>query len=94
MLSKDTAWEYVTTDRELQSGHCELVFAEMEPSASGADVTLYDGTNTSGKKIIGLQASTKTNRPFKPKEPLYCDKGLYVDIGSNVTGVLVVWRGL
>jgi hypothetical protein len=93
MESKDYSWEYVRTSRAVHTGPCELVFAELDPKAAGADATLYNGTNTTGKKIVGIQASAKTNRHFKPKVPIYCNKGLYVSIGSNVTGVLVQWRG-
>jgi len=68
--------------------------AYLVPSAAGADVTLYDGENNTGDLIVTLKSAAVTGHKFKPPVPIYCRKGLYVDIGSNVTGVLVMWRGL
>jgi hypothetical protein len=92
--SKAYSWAYVTGDRLLHTGPCELLCAEMDPSANSGAVTLYDGRGTGGQRIIGIQAKYQTNRPFKPKVPVYCMTGLYVDVGDNVTGVFVQWRGL
>ena len=94
MDSEIYSWAWVTADRLLSTGPCELLFAYLVVSAASTDTHLYDGANTSGDKIVTLEAAAATGHPFKPKEPLYCRRGLYVDIGTNVTGVLVQWREL
>lgn len=92
--SKLVSWQWVIADALLAEKECELLFAYLVPSAAAADATLYDGENTTGRLIVTLKTAAATGHKFKPPVPVYCSKGLYVDIGSNVTGVFVMWRGL
>lgn len=94
MESSKYSWKYVTSDELLSEGPCELVSAHLVPSAATTDSALYSGRNTSGTKIVDLKASTVDTLPFKPPVPVYCPQGLYVDIGTSVSGVLVQWRNL
>ena len=84
--------QWVTADARLCEKECELIFAYMLPSAANADVSLYDGENTSGDLIATLKEAAVSGHRFRPPVPIYCRKGLYVDVGSNVTGILVMWR--
>lgn len=88
------SWELLTSSRLLSRGPCELLFAYLIPSAATTDSYLYDGVNTSGHKITPLVAASATGTPFKPPVPIYCRYGLYLAVGSNVTGVFVMWREL
>jgi hypothetical protein len=88
------AWQCVTADGILNKGPTELIYAYLEPSAAGADATFYDGFDADGKKIATIVASVKTSRPLAPKEPVFCDVGLFVDIGTNVASVLVLYKAL
>lgn len=90
--ARDFAWRFVTEDSLLSTKECDLLYANLAPSASAADVTIYDGINTLGVKVVALQASTKTNLEFRPRKSIYCRRGLYIDVGSNVTGLLVQFR--
>lgn len=92
--SKEYSWAWVTADRLLSHGPCELVCAYLVPSAATTDTVLYNGENTSGVAIITLKAATIRIMPFNPKEPVYCEHGLYVDVGTSVSGVFVQWREL
>lgn len=92
--SKEYSWAWVTTDRVLSHGPCELVFAYLVVSASSTDTYLYNGENTTGDKIVTLESNSARGHAFSPKVPVYCMKGLYVDIGTSVTGVFVQWREL
>lgn len=92
--SKDYAWEFLTASRCITDKRCELAYAELVPSADAADATLYDGQSTAGKKIVTIMSGDSNSWPFKPPVPIYCEKGIYVAHGSNVTGVLVQWRHL
>jgi len=92
MLSKEISWAYVTADRVLSHGPCELLYAYLVVSAASTDSALYNGENTSGDKIADLKSAAVTGHELKPPAPIYCDKGLYVDVGTNVTGILVQWR--
>lgn len=92
--SKQYSWAWVTGDRLLSHGACELLCAFLTPDGTAADVTLYDGENTNGDKIIKFTSPNNPTRAFSPKVPVYCRRGLYVDVGSNVTGIFVQWREL
>ena len=94
MDSKEYSWAWVTADRLLSAGPCELVSAYLVVSAGSTDTHLYDGENTSGNKVVTLESAAVTGHPFKPPTPIYCRRGLYVDIGTNVTGCFIQWREL
>jgi hypothetical protein len=92
--SKDYSWEFVRADKVLEKGPCELVYACMVPSGTSATCDIYTGTDTTGKFLIGFVAAVMLTWEFRPMVPIYCNNGIYVDIGSDVTGVLVQWRKL
>ena len=92
--SRQFSRQWVTADALLAEKECELVYAYLAPSAASADVSLYDGENTSEDLIATLKSAVITGHEFRPPVPINCRKGLYVDVGSNVTGVLVMWRVL
>ena len=92
--SKQYSWRWVTVDSQLQIGECELLYAYLVVSAASTDTYLYNGTNATGDKVATIESAVVTGHEFKPPVPIYCNKGLYIDIGTNVTGVLVMWRAL
>jgi hypothetical protein len=94
MESKEYSWEWVTYDQCLRHKECELVYAYLVPTAQAGDSVIYDGENTSGRPIATLRSAVATGHAFKPKEPIYCRRGLFVDVGDSVTGILVQWRNL
>ena len=95
MESKEYSWAYLTGNRVLSHGPCELVFAYLVPGAVTTDAVLYDGENTTGDVIVTLQAASVTGKAFSPKVPIYCRKGLYFSQGSSTsTRVFVQWREL
>lgn len=94
MDSQEYSWAWVTADQLLSRGPCELVSAYLVVSAASTDTHLYDGENTSGDLIATLESAAVTGHPFAPLVPIYCRRGLYVDIGTSVTGCLVQWREL
>lgn len=94
MESKEYSWAYVTEDRLLTAKDCELIFAYLVPSAATTDSAIYNGENTTGDKIIDFKSAAVTGHPFRPPVPVYCRKGLYVDVGTSVSGIFVMWRNL
>lgn len=94
MESRKVSWVWATVDQVLSVKRCELIYANLNVSAASTDSSLYDGQNTSGKLIVTLESAVVTNLPFAPPEPVYCPKGLFVDVGTNVTGIFVQWREL
>lgn len=92
--SKEYSWRYVTADTCVEKGACELVYALLVPSASTTDSALYKGTDANGVKICDLKVAVVTDLEFSPPVPVYCDGGLFVDVGTSVTGIFVMWRKL
>jgi hypothetical protein len=93
-MSKDYSWAYVDVSRKLSDGPCELVFAYLVPSAATTDTVLYNGRNAQGGVITTLKVAVVTGHKFKPPVPVYCEKGLYIAVGTSVSGVFVQWRNL
>ena len=92
--SKEYSWAWVTADRLLTDLECELVFAHMAVSGAETDTHLRNGVDANADIVVTLKSAAVTGHKFNPKEPVYCRKGLYVDIGDNVTGIFVQWRNL
>jgi hypothetical protein len=94
MESKEYSWAWVTGDRLLSHGPCELLFAYLVVSAGSTDSHLYNGRSAAEDKIVTLESAAVTGHAFSPPVPIYCSKGLYVDVGTTVTGIFVQWRNL
>jgi hypothetical protein len=92
--SKEYSWARVTANRLLSHGPCELAYAHMEAGTADDYVTLYDGESTLGEPLTVIRAATKTSRPFSPKVPVYCRRGLYITISTATAIVFVQWREL
>ena len=94
MESKEYSWRWVTVAQVLSKGPCELVMAHLVVGAANNTATFYDGENTTGDVVVILQSAARTGAQFHPVEPVYCRKGLYIALSSNVDGVFVQWREL
>jgi len=93
--SKQYSWAWVTADRLLSHGACELLYALFVPSSSStATATIYDGENTLGEVLVAFRAAQSNQANFSPAKPVYCRRGLFVDCIANVKGVFVQWREL
>lgn len=67
-----------------------LCFASITASTAGpATAIIRNGNDENAEKIFDLAApaSSMAHGHFQP--PLYFSKGVYVDVGENVTSVLV-----
>ena len=95
-MGKDyAARKWVTAAELLTTQPCELLYAQaVSDGGQIKDTIVYDGENTTGELLINLQIGTKGNVTFSPKEPVKCQRGLYVAIGSSTEGVFVMWRNL
>lgn len=90
--SKAYSWAWVTADRKLCDRPAELVAAYLVVSAASTDSYIYNGVDTNGDKVLALESAAVTTLPITPPVPIYCSKGIYVDVGTSVTGILVQWR--
>jgi hypothetical protein len=90
--AKQISWRWCTIDQILSPGPCWLIWAYLVVSAASADTHLYNGLNPTADKVVTLESADVTGHEFTPPQPLYCSKGLYIDVGAAVTGVLVAWE--
>lgn len=90
--SKEYSWKWITASELLSRSPCELVYAFVFADGAHSGVYLYDGEDTSGKIIAQFQSGQKQGEPFSPRVPVYCRRGLYAVVASNVTGIFVQWR--
>lgn len=60
-------------------------------SAGGGAVTVYAGQDTSGQKIGTFEGANNISNPIRFDPPLSCPSGLYVDVGSSISEVLIHW---
>ena len=60
-------------------------------SGGVADVTIYDGENTSAEKKIKVTAAASTTKQVIFNPAFSLRHGLYVSVGSNVDCVYLTW---
>jgi hypothetical protein len=89
---KNVQWAYVTVDSSLADKACWLHWAYLVVSAGSTDSALYDGHDTNGAKITDLKSAAVTGHEFKPAKPIFCRQGLYVDVGTSVSGIFVEYE--
>ena len=59
-------------------------------SALGGDIVIYDGQDaTSGRKVGTFKGLANASTPIDFGEGLRLERGLFVDVGSSVTEVLL-----
>jgi len=89
------AWTNLTGDTIVTSAAAMLHGVVLLASSAGGDATVYDGTDPNGgRKILTVKGAANVSNPVAFYPPLVCERGLYVDVGSNVTEVLVHWDTL
>lgn len=80
----------VTVDKKVCNRPCFLYAAHLVADTVGAaTAVIRDGHDTGGEAVVDLATLTSSNDPRRFDPPIYLKKGLYVDVGSNVTSVLV-----
>lgn len=92
--SKEYSWRWLEEDELLSHGACELCTIVITAKADKGEVRVYDGENTNGDLIAFLECLANRSQEFKPYKPIYCRRGLYVDLIEKVYGVFVQWREL
>lgn len=85
-------WSVVTEDANIIKSGAFLHGVILLASLAGGDVTIYEGQDVgSGNKIVTVKGAANRSCPIVWRPPLECDRGIYVDVGSNVAEVHVHW---
>lgn len=79
-----------SVDALVNEGETFLAGVDVLASAAGGDVTLYEGLDTSsGRKIGTFKGDANITNQIRFNPPLRLERGLYVDVGSNITEVTI-----
>ena len=71
-----------------------LAVGIVATSAGAATATLYHGRDDAAKTVLKVSAPASDSKGFRPPNGIPLPNGLYIALGSNVDGVLVVWEPL
>ncbi len=85
-------YRWLTADEQVIEHPLILKGIVVLVSTTGGDVTLYEGLGTAGSSLIGRFEGIADQSTPIDLYGLFLERGLYVDIGSNVTGVLVIYK--
>jgi len=70
-----------------------LVVVTSDDTDAAADATVYSGTTSGGRKVGKFKAVRYESKPINfPYPGLPCPHGIYIEEGSNVDNMLVVYR--
>lgn len=86
---KEVIWEYFTADKVLSQEPCYVVQVIVTSDGVGAaDITIINGYINTGEKRLVLKTADDTSNSADFPTHMYMSKGLCIDIGTNVIGVL------
>ncbi len=86
------AWTNITDNARITTHAAKLHGLVILASTTGGDVTVYAGQDDGGRKIGRFEGVADHSRPINFRPPLECESGIYVDVGSSITEVLVLWE--
>jgi len=70
-----------------------LYAAVLLVGTTGGDVALYNGHDaTNGVLVATLKGTANVSNPVQFGPGVLLRNGLYIDVGSNVTEICVVWE--
>lgn len=91
-MQQGSGFTRLTVDGIVNEGQTLLFGIHIEASTAGGDVTIYEGMDSQSGRILGVFKENLNNHEVKNIiPPVFLDRGLYVDIGSNVTAVTLFW---
>ena len=89
-------YDYITSavDTKVCTAPVTIVSVIVTPDANQkADITLYDGEGTKDPEIIKIRTLANDTKVINFAPGLVTERGLYLDVGSNVADVLIqfIW---
>jgi len=70
-----------------------LIYGVVLTATSGgvADVTIKAGIDSSGKAVMKVKAAADSTQYVSLYAPIQCRNGIFIDVGSNVDLVTIIW---
>lgn len=95
MPHEGIGWTRLTGDAQVTEGPALLYGLVLLTSVTGGDVTVYAAGGPQPARQVGrFEAIADDSHPILFPSPLRMDGGIYVDVGSSVAEVLILWEGL
>jgi hypothetical protein len=89
-LWKTVRTERIAADRVVNPGPCYLFSVALVATSAGVSTaSIYDGHGTGGERKVDLSAYADGVDPRAWYPPLVFNQALYVDVGSNVSSVIL-----
>lgn len=83
---------HITKSQVVSPSPVMLSYVVLTSDGGGvADITIYDGESSNDDKLVTLKAASDGTSRLRFGYDLVTRKGLYIEIGSNVEGVLVIY---
>jgi len=87
---KEIARERVTSNQVVCLSPCFLFAVDLISDTGGVSTAaIYDGEGTKDPAVVDLAAAVSESDRARFNPPIFLRRGLYVDVGSNVTAVTV-----
>ena len=88
-------WRAIDADLIVSQNPCLLHGLVVLASSDGGDVTLYAAQEArTADKIGRFEGANNISNPIMFYPPLPCRGGLYADVGSGITEVLIIYTVL
>jgi len=92
MNGECASWTYIEKDSVVSDQPSLLFGVIVNGSSNGAYVDLYAGQDAdSGSKIARVQVLANVSWEIFMARPVVCGRGIYVDLGTNIDSVTVIW---
>lgn len=92
--SKEYSWTWVTADRLLSHGACEICMLCLTCDGANGNATIYDGENNTGDVIMVVKGLQNRTVDVCIPHHIYCRRGIYIVLSPAVFGIFVQWREL
>ena len=84
---------YLTGDKLVCQGAAYLLGVILDASQDSGAATVYEGQDASSGRIIAkFEALGSVTKTYNLPKPLYCQRGIFVDVGANLTGITIIWE--
>jgi len=86
-------YNYLTADQRVSDRKITLYRVIVTPTSAGiGTATLRNGANTSAEVFLPIRTPSAVTLDLDFGPGVTLDRGLYIDVGDRITGILVVWE--
>ncbi len=95
MLNNNWSSYWLTADINLIEQKVEVCGVIITASTSTKTVvSLYDGVNADGRLLGTFRVAADDSEAFIFPYPIPCNRGIFLDVDANLTGVMIFYRPL